>query len=143
MRKIKFRAWDTKQERYYSVDGIFWDEGGYIVRTPEAWEYHGGVTDIEPPEPETIVPIERCIIEQFTGLKDKKGEELYRNDLINNGLGRICQIVWHEKAGMWDCEPVGNITPDNSTELPPRTWPYRATKVGTVHENPELLERKE
>ena len=74
---------------------------------------------------------------QYTGLKDKngKGVELFDKDLIINysrNLRKPHAIEWSNEFGAW----IGNYHDTKyliSQEL------HEIEKVGTVHENPELL----
>lgn len=70
------------------------------------------------------------ICEQYTGLKDKNGKEIYEGDIVKAG-GRIYEVAWLEKDGGWFC-----FTEDDyHTPL----YHLEAEVIGNIHENPELL----
>ena len=129
MREIKFRAWINIEEYkgyYYPKEDndyisfiIYQDEWG-IVDCNYEW-----LNDNE------------FIIEQFTGLHDKNGKEIYENDIIFNEEENKNVIIkwWNEASAFFMCigregVPISWITEKNIclSEI-----------VGNIHENPELI----
>ena len=56
MREIKFRTWSKQGKKTYPV---------------QAWIDNKG-----------LLQLKDCIVEQFTGLKDKNGKEIYEGDTV-------------------------------------------------------------
>lgn len=71
MRKIKFRAWDVKNNKYIYSPSPF-DSKLDEFMTFDGRVYHKGV-------------YQEYILEQYTGFKDSDGKEIYENDEIQPG----------------------------------------------------------
>jgi uncharacterized phage protein (TIGR01671 family) len=115
MREIKFRAWDKWQIEVYGT-GMSYGENEYFDDMLAFRFRH-----FESDNPDDIV------YEQFTGLLDKNGKEIYEGDVLGyrTGSGHLCSGVmkWVEDESRW-----AQFIPITDFEV-----------IGNIHENPELL----
>ncbi len=77
MRDFKFRVWSQAEKEWSNTSMLeVWDNSG--VLKPFAWMGH---------------PTENYIIQQFTGLKDETGKDIYEGDIIEETYDRLRGLV--------------------------------------------------
>ena len=108
MREIKFRAWNNEGKRW-STD---WSLSEYtkILYLVEA-----------------NYPYDNLIFEQFTGLLDKNGKEIFEGDILKDKYGTIGLCSWEPSC--WNFINTSGCLESGSP------WEI----IGNIHENPELL----
>jgi uncharacterized phage protein (TIGR01671 family) len=139
MREIKFRFWHLADQKM-----IDW-----IWITQNAWNSYRGDTPISLLFDFLTVKKNEVITEQFTGLQDKNGVDVYEGDLISFG-----DVHW-EDYGMPDIKEI--VFDEDSASF--RIYDYMELQgsslaekwfiddvidmiqvIGNIHNNPELLE---
>lgn len=68
------------------------------------------------------------VCEQYTGLKDKNGVEIYEGDILECGSGYLWVVKWNEVhcGFLAEGEDVSELN-------------FNAEVIGNIHQNPELL----
>ena len=119
MRTIKFRIYNKKTKSYIDIhsSAIMIDELNNLN--------------------------DNLIVEQFTGLHDKNGKEIYEGDIVSykrnvgnwtgKSLTTIHEIIFTEEINAF-------VMKDNSSYIKLRKhWGYEYEVIGKIHENAELL----
>ncbi|WP_306456819.1 YopX family protein [Lactiplantibacillus plantarum] len=141
---IKFRAWDKRSEIYlYNVQDAYDTLGGFV-------KYDDGEdADYDESCFGDFLDNERYDTEQFTGLTDVNGKEIYIGDIVK---------VWSDMSEL-TMEPTVNeivsedyvgrpgvfLKPVRAHVLEPclyDSWSAQFEVIGNVHTNPELLEEE-
>ena len=137
MRKLRFRYWDTWDKKMVSftlADIANGFDCGYGMGSfPDTKGYPGGSDDEE--------KLEDLTIEQWTGLTDKKGKDIYEGDIIRwdeKHTGGVEAVQWFNQDGAWSCK--GRDKDDCGSWLGGNE--HICEVIGNVHENPELLEKQ-
>ena len=128
MREIKFRAWDNEEKNFIYFDAL----EGLLSECDETYR-------------------RRCVgqLEQFTGLHDKNGKEIYEGDLLKEiaprgyiyrvfGVagGFVINSFQDEITMLRFAEPIANMQTAGYIQ-------EQCEIIGNIHENPELLEGRE
>ena len=96
-RELEFRVWDKKRGLYHSgCDNLCLSLGGRLM-----WQFGYNAPDMLDKE-----ECEKYVIEQFTGLHDNAGKEIYEGDIIQFGdiRGTVC---WREELSSFSINAVG------------------------------------
>lgn len=81
-----------------------------------------------------------------TGLTDKNGMKIFEGDILRTKYGRLCYVSWFNGNATlrFDLKPICNL--DNLLKKAPDKWDLwnkeNLEVIGSIHDNPELLEEK-
>lgn len=117
MREIKFRAWDTYQKKFLK---------NYTV-----YQY-GNVSSNG-----NRIPRKEVVLQQYTGIKDKHGKEIYEGDILEYKYYSEMYI----KIIKWGYFGWGlaDKLDSRACEVSLGWYSDRFEVIGNIYENPELL----
>jgi len=118
MRELKFRFWNKIAHKFQSPSKYAIDGNGDLV----AYDYEMGAYDDPAPFSRTCI-----IAQQYTGLKDKNGKEIYEGDLIRFG----------KMEGLYSDQMHPIVA---ATHPIVQNYSHLGEIIGNIFETPELLE---
>ncbi|MDA8087744.1 MAG: YopX family protein [Nitrospiraceae bacterium] len=112
-KELKLRVWDNREMHYFPCI-TEWDIKDF---SEFSRMIHKG-----------------CRVMQFTGLKDKDGEEIYEGDIIQRfDTDKGLAVIWHEDIAAYGFTEITSYIFDQ--HFASRHYKY----AGNIYQNPELL----
>ena len=140
MRKIKFRIWDQENKKFLDYDDEVEYSFGIIFDDISVFE-HDLINDDEN-------EMDNVVIQQFTGLKDKNGKEIYEGDFVGLKFVKqkqedvgIYQVIYCDKAAAFRLKTIrkNHLAKNDKDCFNIGKYDKICVVVGNMFENEDLL----
>ena len=122
MREIEFRIYNKKTKKMESVWSI--DNARNLINDEQSYYFINSIHE------------KKSELMQYTSLKDKKGVEIYENDIVKTKIGVmdfVLKVVFENGKFMAVCDD------DDLTAFDLFTIADKCEVIGNIYENSELL----
>jgi len=120
-REIKFRAWDKENSKFYRMN--------------TQYDIYIFFENLGNKHIQNKINLHRIVLQQYTGLKDKNGKEIYEGDIIEWDAFTGCKIKKRRRT------EVGYYIREWASEFTFPTIMHKKSLevIGNIYENKELL----
>jgi hypothetical protein len=145
-RQLKFRTWDKNRQSFIGPINLLGDQKYVVLPENWPWENYCDVINLsisattleEATKQRNEYARKNWIVQQFTGLFDSQGKEIYEGDIMlyPNGLPYIVKFGEYSHCDLMTVKLNGWHITNQGWE-----WPLDSVGkvVGNVFETPELL----
>lgn len=127
-REFKFRIWNKDEKRWLCQ----WDEDDPMI------EMEGGIRTYERPPTSgwtnRMQMNDNLVLQQYTGLKDINGKEIYEGDILGRERFTDWKVFWQDGSFR-----IKNVTNYNQDFIITKDGCETRFVKGNIFENPELL----
>lgn len=127
-RQIKFRIWDLKNKSFVldKFNDVVINYKGTMVEWDFYYEYYKERREIP----------NEAILQQFTGVLDKNGKDIFEGDiLLYDKYNCKYEVIWYEPDNAWRLKQIDN----NNVTTTFKGWANYMLVIGNIYKNPELL----
>lgn len=124
-REIKFRVWDKELYQYNSPNVHHLEKNDDVLSI---------VLNLDT---QKICGDGRFVIQQYTGLKDKEGNDVYEGDILHMDMGIMYVVEWSDPHATFIFKTITNQ--EGMYMIPSGIVKTRTIVYGNIFENPELL----
>ena len=128
MTTLKFRAWDKKNKKMFTVMMIDFGQSYVMVKEPNGLWSERDFDEIE--------------LMQSTGLVDMYDKEIFNGDVLKTSDVELAKVVWTKEFACWEAEFLSEIVGLNEVADVESIW-SDCEIVGNIYKNPEFLEEEE
>ena len=164
MRELKFKVWDKQLKKFVKGD-LFFEQEDQGTFEPDCYHDEDGEIHSMKFSQRKLDRYHGYIIQQYTGLKDKNGKEIYEGDIVKfNEPTKLAEDVYMASLYVFDfyegsftrpyiynsingskfvrmeagaLNPVGRAKLDDNQHF---DW-TKAEVLGNILSNPELIDR--
>lgn len=131
MRKFKFRVWSDKLKKF-DYSNLLISLDGKLFTASRENQFTNDVSIFNIGSLKEYVG--DCFIQQFTGLKDIKGKEIYEGDIVKlDNSPYVYKMIWGDWRWGLESPDLDHIVSYTGAVQD------RCEVIGNIFENPELL----